>query len=33
MAGVEAITRREKATGRPCEPSHLDLFVLVTVEE
>jgi hypothetical protein len=33
MAGVEGIARGERATGKPCEPSRLGLFVLVTVEE
>jgi len=33
MAGVEGLTRGERATGRPCESSRLGLFVLVKVEE
>src|SRR5207244_8396082 len=31
MASVEDATRGERAAGRPCEPSLLGLFVLVTV--
>jgi len=30
-AGFEGVTRGERAAGRPCEPSHLGLFVLVKV--
>jgi len=33
MASVEGITRGEKATGKPGEPSRPGLFVLATVEE
>jgi len=32
MAGVDGITRGERAAGRPCELSFLGLFALVIVD-
>jgi len=29
MAGVEGVTRRERAAEMPGEPSHIELFVLI----